>query len=312
METTKKKRILIVGGTGFIGKNFINSYHKEYDIIIGSRSKNIAKELEDKVKFVYDWKHDSTQEYKVLQDLDVILNLSGQNIASFRWTKSKKKEVTSGRIHIIELLYRLIEEKKIKTKSFIQGSAIGYYGDQGKEELTEESGKGNGFLSDLTEAMETASEKLKQLNIEVTNLRTGIVLGKDGGAYPKIARSFQLGIGSCIGNGENYFPWIHIEDEIRAIDYIIKKNIRGIVNLTAAEPVKSNVFYNQLSNSMNKSGYKKIPPLLLYPVLGKQKVQEMFLYSQKVIPKKLKEHEFEFRYPSVDMAIKELEGNKSI
>jgi len=302
------KQITIFGATGFIGTALTQHLmDKEYTVTAVTRNKNKAqKSLGERVKiFQWDYKNISKLT-ELLEQTDVIINLAGANIASKLWTKKHKQKIINSRINAGQKITQAIEKTKHKPQLLIQGSAIGYYGYDTKERCTEETPKGDGFLAYVTDEWEKSTQKAESYGVRRAIIRTGMVLGKSGGIFPKLKKPIQYYVGANLGHGEQGFSWIHLKDEIRAIEFIIKnKQLSGIFNLTAPNPVKSKVFNKTVAKALNRPVWLKIPATILRLIPGNMG-KEVFLANQWVIPSRLQENSFTFSYPNLSEAVNQL------
>jgi len=302
------KQITIFGATGFIGTALTQHLmDKEYTVTAVTRNKNKAqKSLGERVKiFQWDYKNISKLT-ELLEQTDVIINLAGANIASKLWTKKHKQKIINSRINAGQKITQAIEKTKHKPQLLIQGSAIGYYGYDTKERCTEETPKGDGFLAYVTDEWEKSTQKAESYGVRRAIIRTGMVLGKSGGIFPKLKKPIQYYVGANLGHGEQGFSWIHLKDEIRAIEFIIKnKQLSGIFNLTAPNPVKSKVFNKTVAKALNRPVWLKIPATILRLIPGNMG-EEVFLANQWAIPSRLQENSFTFSFPNLSEAVNQL------
>jgi len=302
------KQITIFGATGFIGTALTQHLmDKEYTVTAVTRNKNKAqKSLGERVKiFQWDYKNISKLT-ELLEQTDVIINLAGANIASKLWTKKHKQKIINSRINAGQKITKAIEKTKHKPQLLIQGSAIGYYGYDNKERCTEKAPKGDGFLAYVTDEWEKSTQKAESYGVRRAIIRTGMVLGKSGGIFPKLIKPVQFFMGANLGHGEQGFSWIHLADEIRAIEFIIKNHqLSGIFNLTAPNPVKSKVFNKTVAKALNRPVWLKIPATILRLIPGNMG-KEVFLANQWVIPSRLQENSFTFSYPNLSEAVNQL------
>lgn len=293
-------KIAITGATGLIG-NSLSEYliSKDHDIIKLSRSKNKEK------GFVY-WNYKSKEiEIDRLEGVDVMIHLAGENIAGF-WTNKKKREIKDSRVKGTNFLVNSILKLKNKPRDFICASAIGIYGNRGDETLDEQSSYGQGFLAELAKDWENESHILKQQNIRVVNLRIGLVLSTDGGAFKTMLIPFKMGVGGKLGSGKQYMSWVMLEDVINSIEFIINnKDISGAVNIVAPTPVTNQQFTKKLGKALCRPTFFTVPSLLL-KTLVPDMAKEMILSSTRAVPKKLIDSGYRFSYPNLDGSFKDL------
>lgn len=302
------KRITILGATGFIGTSLTQYLlEKNYTVTAISRNKNKAQQLLDKKVNIFSWNYqDVSKLTEIFEMSDVIINLAGENIASKLWTKKQKQKILNSRINAGQKITEAMERAKQKPQLLIQGSAIGYYGYDTKENCTEKTPKGEGFLAHVSHEWEKSTEKVESYGVRRAIIRTGMVLGDAGGVFPKLTKPVKYFLGANIGNGEQGFSWIHLTDEIRAIEFIIKNHhLSGIFNLTAPGPVKSKTFNHMVAKALNRPVWLKVPAFIIKLIPGNMG-REVFLTNQWVTPSRLQENGFEFSYPHLSVAVNQL------
>jgi len=293
-------KIAITGATGLIGSSLSEHLEgKGHDILKLSRSKNRGK------GFVY-WNYKSKEiDLESLEGNDAVIHLSGESIAGY-WSKQKKKEINRSRIEGTNFLVNSILKLKKRPIDFISASAIGFYGDRGDEIVDEQSSHGEGFLAELAKNWENESHVLKQQNIRVVNLRMGLVLSTDGGAFKTMLMPFKMGLGGKLGSGKQYMSWVMLEDVVNSIEFIINnKDISGAVNIVAPSPVTNQKFTKKMGKALRRPTFFTVPSLLL-KTLVPDMAKEMFLSSTRAVPRKLIDSGYKFSYPDLDGSFKEL------
>jgi uncharacterized protein (TIGR01777 family) len=293
---------LITGGTGLIGKAFIDTLPKDSSTItVLTRNVKQAKGiLGPGIHFI-----DALSIVDV-ENTDVVLNLAGEAIADKRWSGNQKDKICHSRWHITEQLVELINQAKKPPSIFISGSAVGIYGRQEKQSVDEcFEGFYKEFTYDICSTWENIALTAASDKTRVAILRTGIVLAKNKGALGKMLLPFKLGLGGKMGSGEQMMSWIHIEDMIEAIQHIQNNSeLQGAINLTAPNPVSNEKFTRTLASLLNRPCLLSTPSWLLRLLLGE--MSDILLYGQQVIPAKLMNTGFVFKYPEVDKAIADL------
>jgi len=290
-------KILISGASGFIGRALVQFLKKEHEIFTLVRDK--SKVSKDTIF----WDPESLR-VETDQDFDAAINLSGENIANGLWTKNKKEEILNSRVMATNTLARFFSFKKNPPKLVINASATGYYGSRGDKLLTETSKKGDGFLAKVCDEWEKALLPIKDRGIRTVFLRTGIVLGKDGGILKRLKIPFKLYLGGTLGDGSQYMSWIDLDDYILAVDHIIKNHtIAGPVNMVSPNPVTNKVFTEEFAKSLGKPAPFPVPKGVIKFLLG-QMGEELLLSSQKVVPEVLLHSGYRFRYPTIDSSLK--------
>jgi uncharacterized protein len=245
---------------------------------------------------------------QILSGFDAVIHLSGENIAG-RWTEAKKRRIRDSRIASTQNLSKALASAEKRPRVFICASAIGYYGNRGNEVLTEDSPSGRGFLAEVSREWESAAKPAAKAGIRTVNLRTGIVLSPDGGALKQMLLPFRLGLGGRVGNGRQWWSWIHIDDFVAAVQQIADNlSLNGPVNMTAPNPVTSADFTKTLAKTLRRPAVLPLPAFAAKLVFG-EFAEEGLLASARVEPKKLLESGFKFRYSELAAALLELLKN---
>jgi uncharacterized protein (TIGR01777 family) len=273
-------RILISGASGFIGTP-LSSYFRTRGHEVTALSRH---------------------ELKIPEGYEVVIHLAGEPLTLSRWSEEKKKKIFESRKFGTQHLCHLLAHAKQPPKLFLSASAIGFYGNRGEELLTEESGKGRGFLSDVCKAWEEASFALEQKGVRTIHARFGMVLGPDGGSMKKMLPLYKLGLGAVLGTGEQWISWIALNDLISAIDYCIHSSLQGAVNFVSPDPVRQAEFSQTLAKLLHRPHFLKIPAGWLRFLLGSV-ANELLLSSTKVNPSKLLATNFSFDYPDLHSAL---------
>jgi uncharacterized protein (TIGR01777 family) len=301
------EKIVIFGGSGFIGKHLVEELKNDYNVIVISRHKNTTKKKLDKNVRVERLRHsDISKMTDAAEGAKAIINLAGENVGS-KWSKRKMEQIEKSRLDIDSVVVRVIRSTKEKPKMLLQGSAIGIYGySRTSEDITEETSYGQrGFLPKLAKSHEEAVEQVKSL-VRIVYLRTGMVLGNDGGALPKIERQYKMGLGGQMGSGQHWNSWIHIKDEVRAIRYLLESETSsGAYNLTAPNPVTNKLFSQTIAKTMGKPNFFTTPAFVLRLGFGAM-ASELLLSGVKVLPARLLEDGFKFKYRNLESALEEL------
>ena len=290
--------ILLTGGTGLIGSEFIRQYSREHEFTVVSRDATKAKsKLGDSVKIV--------ENVSSIENFDAVINLAGEPIADKRWTDTQKKKICNSRWDITSELVSKINSCDAPPSIFLSGSAIGYYGSQGDKLVTEDTAPHNEFTHGLCAKWEAIAQSVDQAKTRVATLRTGVVLTEKGGALGKMALPFKLGAGGTLGSGSQYLAWIHLQDMVRAISFLLENSAcSGAFNLTAPEPVTNKEFSKALAKSLNRPCLFNVPGFVMKVAMGESST--MILEGQRVIPQKLTTAGFSFEFPSIDEALSEI------
>jgi len=240
----------------------------------------------------------------LLNGQDAIVNLAGAGIGDHRWTDAYKAEVLDSRVRGTTKLSETLASLDRPPRVFVSGSAVGYYGDRGDVELTEASGPGTGFLSDVVQQWEAAAAPAAEAGIRVVNIRSGIVMTDRGGALHKQLLPFKLGLGGRLGSGKQYLSWISLDDEIGGMRHVLaNESVRGPVNLSAPNPVTNAEFTKALGRALRRPAVVPVPTFALDVILGRQLVREMLLSGQRVLPAVLQAHGYQFQHPRLEAAL---------
>lgn len=241
----------------------------------------------------------------VLSGIDVVIHLAGEGIAG-RWTPAKKIRIRDSRVVSTHNLATALILAERRPKVFLSASAIGFYGDRGNEILTETASPGDGFLAEVCQQWEEATYPIRQAGVRTVNLRIGVVLAPNGGALKAMLLPFRLGLGGKVGGGRQWWSWIHIWDLVAAVVHVLEcQNLSGPVNITAPQPAMNREFTRTLAKIVKRPALLPIPRFLAQAVLG-EFAREGLLASARVMPKKLLETGFEFRFPELAGAVKDI------
>lgn len=290
-------KILISGASGLVGKRLSERLKKRGDEVV----KLVRKPNEDGVYWnIPEQRIDESQ----LEGFDCVVHLAGESIAEGRWSEEKKNRIYNSRIDSTRLLVNSFKHLKSKPKRFLSASAIGYYQHTGHQKLTEDSAAGDNFLARVCIDWEGEARKAESLGISCSQMRIGIVLSAQGGALAKMALPFRLGLGGKVGSGEQYMPWIDLDDLVQAIAFLMDHpEIQGPVNLVSPEPIKQVDFAKELASYFHKPAFFNAPETMLKLIIGEM-AEELLLSSYRVIPKVLQEHGFQFEYTDLSKSFK--------
>lgn len=297
----KLKKILITGGTGFIGKHLCESLIKEgYILYILTRDQKLNGTRDCQTKFYFN----NLSEIQHI-DINIIINLAGETIAQ-RWTENIKRKIYNSRILTTRNLVNFMRSKQIRPTLFISGSAASYYGTDRDKIFTEENDSPNinsEFANMLCKDWENEASQAAELGIRTIFLRIGPVLEKGGGMLAKILPSFNLGLGSQIGNGKQWLSWIDRDDLIKLIFFVINQpNIEGPINATSPNPVTNKEFSLALAKILHRPCFLKTPEFIFKLLFG-QMAEEIMLNGQKILPAKAISYGFEFSYPTIQESL---------
>ena len=293
-------KILITGGTGLIGRSLIKASPQHNYTVLTRSVKSARNILPDSVKY-----QESLSLIDTLDDYDAVINLAGEPIIDKRWSQQQKSIICRSRWDITEQLVEKFRASSNPPKVFISGSAIGIYGEQGKQTVDEQkSCLYPDFAQEVCQQWESLAQEAEPFT-RLVLLRIGIVLSPQGGALAKMLLPFKYGLGGKIGNGEQYYSWIHIDDTVAAIQFLIdNEDCSGAFNLTAPAPVINQQFTQALATILHRPALLPMPAGILKLAMGES--ASLLLASQRVIPNKLATAGFTFRHPQLESALQHL------
>lgn len=307
-------RIIVTGGTGFVGKVLCCKLSAAgYDVVVLSRDPAKARgQLGNRVTVV-EWDAKSAAGWSEYLDGALgIVNLAGENIGSGYWTRAKKQRILNSRVDAGRAVSEAIERAANRPKVLVQVSAVGYYGDSGDDILDERSSNGAGFLADVTRQWEGSTAEVEAAGVRRAVVRLGVVLGRGGGVLARMTLPFRFFVGGHFGSGDQWFSWVHIEDVAEAIIFLIETDdLAGPFNLVGPDPVRARDFCRILGNTLNRPSWLPVPGLILRLALGEM-ARELLLAGQRVIPNRLLEAGYEFRYPELGSALQDLADSRNI
>jgi len=305
-------RVFVTGASGFIGRALVPRLQRDgHTVVAWVRSPARARGLLGaEVELV---QADAAPDALVgaIERADAVVNLAGEPLMGGRWTAARRAVLEESRITVTEQLVRAMAEAKTRPRVFVSGSAVGYYGDRADERLTEASSGGDDFLARLCRRWESAAVDAERLGTRVVLLRTGVVLGRAGGALAQMLPPFQLGVGGPVGSGTQYLPWIHLHDLVKIIAVaLVDDRYRGPVNGVAPEQATSRTFARALGRALHRPALLPVPALALKAIFGE--AATVLLASQRVEPRALEQREFAFDFPTLDAALQDIVGGASV
>lgn len=298
-------KILLSGGTGFIGRALLKRLVEEkHRVILLTRRPALVKYLARDLVEVELWDGKTSGPWaNRIEEVDGVVNLAGESIGAKRWTSTRKQLIVMSRIEPTKAIVTAIAIAKKKLSVLVNSSAVGYYGSVESGDVIESHPRGNDFLADLCERWEQEARAAENLGLRVVMFRNGIVLEKDGGALEKFLLPFKLFVGGPLGSGEQWLPWVHRDDAVDAIIFALQNpSLSGPVNLAAPDTATMKEFCSALGRAMGRPSWAPVPAFLLRAILGE--MAGMVLTGQRVVPKKLVEAGFKFRYPKLDEALR--------
>ena len=293
------KRILITGGTGFIGHVLCRELlARDYELTVFSRQPpETVKSSCGRVEAVSD-----LQQLRSHPGYDAVINLAGEGIADKRWSETRKQELRDSRIGVTETLVEVIRSWERAPKVLVSGSAVGFYGDQGAATVTEDTNPNDEFTHRLCRDWENAAKPLADDGVRVCFSRTGVVAGPGGGFLERMILPFKLGLGGRLGSGTQYMPWIHRDDVVGALIWMMENpNASGPFNVVSPNPATNAEFTRTLGKVLHRPTLFPAPPPVLKVALGE--MARLLLTGQKAIPERLTQEKFEFRYPDLEQAL---------
>ena len=294
-------KIALTGGSGFIGTKLTEYFieHGHRVVVLDLVPPRLQGEgvLYIRTNLIDDIPKDA------LATVDAIIHLAGVNIFG-RWTEDYKKKIIESRIATGKALLATIRSLALKPKVFVSASAVGYYGDGGEKELTEDAPVGNDFLAKVCGEWEALGQEVNDLGMRFVAVRTGIVIGKNGGMLAKLLPLFKFGLGGSMGTGEQWFSWVALSDLVRIYaEAVDNERLNGPVNAVAPTPVRNRELAQAIARSVHRFALLRVPAFLLHRVLGE--LAGVIVMSQRVIPKKLEEQSFVFNCRTLNEALKE-------
>lgn len=296
-------RTLVTGGTGFIGRHLLPRFAQP--VVLSRRGPRQSSGGEQAGVTCYGWQPDSElPPAQALDGVDTVVHLAGESIVG-RWTAAKKRRLWDSRVAATANLVKAIGQRTSRPRVLICASAVGYFGSRGDEILDETAGPGTGFLSELCAAWEAAASAAAEQGVRVVLMRTGIVLGRDGGVVSRLLTPFRLGLGGKLGDGRQWMPWIHIDDLVRAILLLIDDTaLSGPVNATAPHPVTNAEFTRSLGRALGRPTWCTIPAPVVRLALGE--FSQVLLASQRAIPTVLARAALTFQFPRLEQALENI------
>ncbi|MFP5255361.1 MAG: TIGR01777 family oxidoreductase [Acidimicrobiia bacterium] len=291
-------RVAITGASGFIGSALTASLEED-----GAEVLRIGRSASGPGAVSWD-PASGALDATALEGLDAVVHLAGEGIAEKRWTDEQKRRIRDSRVLGTTLVANTLAELGSKPRVLVSGSGIDAYGDRGDEVLTESSSRGRSFLADVVRDWEAATAPAEAAGIRVAHLRSGIVLGKDGGALPRMAQLARFGLLGKIGSGRQWWSWIALDDQVRAIRHLIDTEVAGPVNLCTPNPATNADFTKALGRVLNRPAFLPIPSFGPKLVLGSELAETLLLESKRAQPEKLLQSGFHFDHDEVEQALR--------
>lgn len=297
-------RVLIAGGTGLIGSALAQSLLADgKDVVILTRGKG---ESESGARYVR-WDGVTSAGWaREIEAADAVVNLAGAGIADARWSDERKREIVESRVSAGKAIVEAIRAAAKRPGVLVQASAVGYYGVHGDEPVTEQTPAGDDFLAQTCVAWEDSTRGVEALGVRRPIARTGVVLSPKGGALPQLLLPFRMVVaGGPLGSGKQYVPWIHIEDQVRALRWMIEtEGASGAYNLSAPNPVTNGELATTIGKVMNRPALIPTPAFALKAALGERAT--LVLDGQRQVPERLLSEGFVFKWSEVEGALRDL------
>jgi len=296
--------ILITGGTGLVGTRLSEQLTNQ-----GHKITHLSRNPEHGARFKqYSWNiSEKTIDSAAFENIDTIIHLAGAGVADSKWTDQRKKVILDSRVESTKLLFDKVKEYGVVLKSYITASAIGIYGSDTERLFVEDDNSANDFLAKVVVAWENSANLFKEIT-QVSKVRIGIVLAKDGGALKEIAKPIKLFAGAPLGSGDQWMSWIHVEDLAGIFQHIVQENLSGVYNAVAPHPVTNKTLTKATAKELKKPLIlPNVPEFVMKLMLGE--MSQIVLEGVKVSSNKIENAGYQFKFNKIDNAVKDLLGN---
>jgi uncharacterized protein len=289
-------RVLVTGGTGFVGHALC-----PWLAAAGHRVVVLTRQSGPSLPAGVTSAATSLEELTTA-DFGAVINLAGAPIGDGRWTDSRKRLLVESRVGTTSRLVEWMGRSQARPRVLVSASAVGWYGEQGDRPITEDTPPTPGFTHDLCDAWEREADKATRLGVRVCRVRIGVVLDRGGGALAKMLPAFRMGAGGQLGSGRHWFPWIHREDVAAVFQWLVDNDrAQGVYNASAPNPVTNADFTRALGRSLRRPTVLPMPAAALKVLFGE--MSELLLVSNRMLPRRLLDEGFRFRYPELDAAL---------
>ncbi|MEN6480717.1 MAG: TIGR01777 family oxidoreductase [Anaerolineaceae bacterium] len=298
-------KYIITGGSGLIGRKLCELLVREGHIVyVLSRSPDTIAMPQGVT--VIKWDAKTGRGWGgLVENVDAIVNLAGENIGSGRWSAKKKEKILRSRLNASEAILDALKMSEKKPRLLIQASAVGYYGTNLEKAFTEKDVAGNDYLSQLALEWEQSTQPVEEFGVSRIVIRTGVVLSPRGGVLKQMVLPFKLFVGGSLGSGKQWISWIHEEDEVRAIYFLLQsENISGTFNLTSPNPVTNAEFERALAKTIHKPYWFPVPGFMIKALFGEMSM--LVVDGQKVMPEALLKRGFAFKYLELESALSDI------
>ncbi len=300
-------KVIITGGSGLIGSALSASLAaSQHEVIVLSRNPDRHRDdLPEGVRAV-EWDAESAEGWGHLAEgADAIVNLAGAGIAEGRWTDERKRAIRQSRVQAGRAVTQAVAAAENKPSMVLQASAVGYYGVDAQGQLREDAPAGDDFLASVCQDWEASTAEVESMGVRRVVTRTGIVLATQGGALPRMLLPFKLFAGGPVGSGDQPFPWIHIDDEVGALRFLIEnEEARGVYNLAGPELHDNGSFSRTIGRVMNRPAFLPAPAFAMRIAFGE--MADVLLYGQQAVPDRLLDLGYDFRFRTAEAALRDL------
>lgn len=295
-------KIIVTGATGFIGGALCEELVADgHSVKVLSRNPNYANKRLPFVERVFWWDcMAGPPSEAAMEGVEAVVNLAGERVLG-RWTASKRRKIRDSRIVGTRNLVDGFRAMDTKPRILVSGSGVGIYGDRGDQELTEDASPGSGFLSTMTAEWESEAVKARALGSKVVLLRTGLPLGRDGGTLRALLPLFKLGLGGSLGEGRQWWPWVHLSDLVGLIFKALRSDWDGAINGVAPTPVRQREFASGLARSVGRPALLPTPAFVIKMLLGE--FSSELLHSRRALPSRASILGYEFRFANLEAAL---------
>jgi len=303
-----ERMVIVTGATGFIGRAVCRRLISNgYEIAVLTRDRDKAKAVFGDRVLAVEWDGRTAIGWRELASrAEAVVNLAGENIGAGRWTKERKARILESRVQAGRAVVDGLRLASPRPGTLIQASAVGFYGPRGDEEIDETSPRGEGFLAETVRAWEESTREAEDLGVRRAVIRSGLVLDKSGGVLPRLSLPFKFFVGGKLGSGEHWISWIHRDDEVEAIYWLLRRrDLAGVFNLVAPETLRQKQLARALGRAMKRPAWIPVPGFALKWIFGAM-AEETLLSGQKVLPAALLREDFQFRYPDIGTALRQI------
>ncbi|MDE0115667.1 MAG: TIGR01777 family oxidoreductase [bacterium] len=297
-------RVVVAGATGLIGTALVSHLDS-----VGHQVVRLVRDPQSRAEDARFWNPATGDiDDNAFDGIDAVVNLAGAGIGDRRWRERRKRELRLSRVDATELLVEAMAAAATPPGVLVAGSAVGFYGDRKDEVLDEQSGPGTGFLASLTADWEEAAAEAQSAGIRVALARTGLVVAEHAPFLARMLPLFKLGLGGPLGSGRQWWPWIALEDEVRALTFLLESGFSGAANLCAPNPVTNREFARALASALRRPGVLSVPRFGPRLLLGRDLADELLFASTRAHPTALTDSGFEFRHPDLPAALSQALG----